>query len=106
MKALSEQEIIEFTNVYLKEWAIENNTIKRDFKFKTFAEAFSFMSAIALEAEKLNHHPDWSNSYNKVSIALTNHEANGVTQLDFVLANRIDKIFNTFLTQQTSQKNN
>ena len=102
MKTLSEQEIIEFTRVYLKEWVFEKTTIKRDFKFKTFTEAFSFMSEIALEAEKLNHHPDWSNSYNDVSIALTNHEANGVTQLDFVLANRIDKIFIKLQSQQAS----
>ena len=102
MKTLSEQEIIEFTRVYLKEWVFEKTTIKRDFKFKTFAEAFSFMSEIAIEAEKLNHHPDWSNSYNEVNISLTNHEANGVTQLDFVLANRIDKIFIKLQSQQAS----
>ncbi|MBK6285525.1 MAG: 4a-hydroxytetrahydrobiopterin dehydratase [Draconibacterium sp.] len=52
------------------------------------------MTAIALEAEKLNHHPDWSNSYNKVNIALTNHDAGGVTQLDFKLAEIIDRVFN------------
>ncbi|NEW84692.1 MAG: hypothetical protein GZ094_20315 [Mariniphaga sp.] len=51
------------------------------------------MTTVALEAEKLNHHPDWSNSYNKVSISLTNHEAKGITQLDFDLASTIDKIF-------------
>jgi len=54
------------------------------------------MSAIALEAEKLDHHPDWSNSYNKVSIVLTHHAANGVTQLDLVLANKIDKLFKNY----------
>lgn len=96
MKALTEQEVKEFMSNHIKEWAFEKNTIKRDFKFKTFAEAFSFMSAIALEAEKLDHHPDWSNSYNKVSIVLTNHAANGVTQLDFVLANKIDKLFKNY----------
>lgn len=93
IKALSEKEIIEFLTLHLKDWNFDNNSIKRDFKFKTFVEAFSFMTAVALEAEKLNHHPDWSNSYNKVSIALTNHEANGVTQLDFNLAGTIDRIF-------------
>jgi 4a-hydroxytetrahydrobiopterin dehydratase len=103
MKALSELEIAEFTSIYLKDWAFGKTTINRDFKFKTFAEAFSFMSEIALEAEKLNHHPDWSNSYNKVYISLTNHEVNGVTQLDFVLANRIDKIFNKFQSQKANQ---
>jgi 4a-hydroxytetrahydrobiopterin dehydratase len=93
MKALSKQEVVDFLNENLKDWTLEENTIMRDFKFKTFVEAFSFMTAVAFEAEKLNHHPDWSNSYNKVSISLTNHEAKGITQLDFDLANKIDRIF-------------
>ena len=93
MKALSKQEVVDFLNENLKDWTLEEKTITRDFKFKTFVEAFSFMTAVALEAEKLDHHPDWSNSYNKVSITLTNHEAKGITQLDFDLANKIDRIF-------------
>ena len=93
MKALSEQEVVRFLNENLKDWTLEEKTIIRDFKFKTFVEAFSFMTAVALEAEKLDHHPDWSNSYNKVSITLTNHEAKGITQVDFDLANKIDRIF-------------
>lgn len=93
MKALSKQEVVDFLNENLKDWTLEENTITRDFKFKTFVEAFSFMTSVALEAEKLNHHPDWSNSYNQVSITLTNHEAHGITQLDFDLANKIDRIF-------------
>ena len=93
MKALTETEITSFLSDHLKNWNFEKNSINRDFKFKTFVEAFSFMTAIALEAEKLDHHPDWSNSYNKVSIALTNHAAKGVTQLDFDLAGKIDKLF-------------
>jgi 4a-hydroxytetrahydrobiopterin dehydratase len=93
MKALTEIEITGFLTDNLKDWTYEKNSINRDFKFKTFIEAFSFMTAIALVAEKLNHHPDWSNSYNKVIIALTNHEAKGVTQLDFDLAIKIDRIF-------------
>ena len=93
MKTLTEQEVAIFLKENLKDWTFEKNTIFRDFKFKTFIEAFSFMTAIAFEAEKLNHHPDWSNSYNKVKIVLTNHEAGGVTQLDFKLAEIIDRVF-------------
>ena len=93
MKTLTEQEVSKFLKENLKDWKIEKNTIVRDFKFKTFVEAFSFMTAVAFEAEKLNHHPDWSNSYSKVKIVLTNHEAEGVTQLDFDLAGTIDQIF-------------
>ncbi len=93
MKSLTEQEITMFLNENLKDRAFEKNAISRNFKFKTFVEAFSFMTAIAHEAEKMNHHPDWSNSYNKVSIGLTNHEAGGVTQLDFKLAGIIDLFY-------------
>jgi 4a-hydroxytetrahydrobiopterin dehydratase len=96
MKALSEREIVSFLTDNLSDWTFDENAIIRDFKFKTFIEAFSFMAAVALEAEKLNHHPDWSNSYNKVSVALTNHEAKGVTLLDFDLAGKIDQIFKRY----------
>lgn len=94
MKALTEIEVAIFLKENLKDWTLERNTIIREFKFKTFVEAFSFMTAIALEAEKLDHHPDWSNSYNRVKIALTNHAAKGITSLDFDLADKIDKLFN------------
>ncbi len=97
MKALTEAEVVLFLKENLNSWSFESETIVREFKFKTFVEAFSFMTAIALEAEKLDHHPDWSNSYNKVKIALTNHAAKGVTQLDFDLAGKIDKLFKVSL---------
>ena len=93
MKTLTEQEAVIFLKENLKDWTFEKNTIYRNFKFKTFVEAFSFMTAVAFEAEKMNHHPDWSNSYNKVNIILTNHEAGGVTQLDFKLAEIIDLLY-------------
>lgn len=93
MKTFKEQEVAIFLKENLKEWTFEKNTIFRDFKFKTFVEAFSFMTAIALEAEKMNHHPDWCNSYNKVHIVLTNHEAGGVTKIDFDLAAIADSLF-------------
>jgi 4a-hydroxytetrahydrobiopterin dehydratase len=93
MKALTLQEVTNFLNSKLKDWTLKDNAITRDFKFKTFVEAFSFMTAVALIAEKMDHHPDWSNSYNKVSISLTNHEAKGITQLDFDLALNINKLY-------------
>lgn len=96
MEALSKPEVADFLALQLTDWTLEENTIKRDFKFKTFIEAFSFMTAIALTAEKMNHHPDWSNSYNKVSITLTTHEANGITQRDFDLASKIDLLWNKY----------
>jgi 4a-hydroxytetrahydrobiopterin dehydratase len=60
--------------------------------FNNFVQAFSFMTAVALIAEKLDHHPNWKNVYNKVNIALTTHEADGLTTSDFQLAKEIDQI--------------
>ncbi len=96
MKTLLKEEVANYLSLHLKNWTLIENSINRDLKFKTFVEAFSFMTAIALEAQKLNHHPDWSNSYNKVSVTLTTHTSNGITQLDFDLANIIDKTYETF----------
>ena len=67
------------------------DAIERRFRFADFVEAFSFISAVALEAERRNHHPDWSNVYNRVSIALSTHDAGGVTEKDIALARAIDK---------------
>lgn len=92
MKALSNVEVKEFLAGHLNNWSFDGKSIKRDLKFKTFVQAFSFMTAVALEAEKLNHHPDWCNVYNTVLIKLHTHDADGITQLDFDLANKIDKI--------------
>jgi 4a-hydroxytetrahydrobiopterin dehydratase len=75
-------------------WTEENNQLKRSFKFTNFIEAFAFMTKVALVAEKMNHHPNWSNSYNKVDITLFTHDAgNIVTDKDKKLANEIDKVF-------------
>jgi 4a-hydroxytetrahydrobiopterin dehydratase len=74
-------------------WKEENNTLKKVFKFKDFSEAFAFMTRVALEAEKLNHHPTWTNTWNTVSIELSTHDAgNKVTDLDRKLAAAIDKL--------------
>lgn len=75
-------------------WNEENNQLKRNFKFTNFIEAFAFMTKVAFVAEKMNHHPNWSNSYNKVDITLFTHDANNtVTDKDRKLANEIDKVF-------------
>ena len=76
-------------------WKEENNQLKRTFEFTNFIEAFGFMSKVALVAEKMNHHPEWTNIYNKVSITLSTHDAgNTVTSKDEKLASEIDKLFN------------
>ena len=72
----------------LSGWIIEESEgkLKRSFKFKDFSEAFGFMARVAMLAEKAGHHPDWSNSYNKVEIVLSTHDAGGLTQKDVDLA--------------------
>jgi 4a-hydroxytetrahydrobiopterin dehydratase len=74
-------------------WKEENNYLKRSFKFKDFPEAFAFMTKVAFIAEKLNHHPHWSNVYNEVEIMLNTHdEGDVVTDKDRQLAGEIDKL--------------
>lgn len=74
-------------------WTEEDNKLKRTFQFKNFVEAFGFMSKVAIVAENLNHHPNWSNVYNTVSFELRTHDAgNTVTDRDRKLAAEIDKL--------------
>lgn len=73
-------------------WDGASRSIARSFAFADFAEAFGFMTQIALFAERADHHPEWSNVWNKVEIALTTHDAGGLTQKDVDLAKRIDAI--------------
>ena len=76
-------------------WTEENNQLKRSFQFNNFSEAFGFMTRVAFVAEKMNHHPNWSNVYNKVDISFSTHDAgNTVTEKDRKLSAEIDKIYN------------
>ena len=68
------------------------DAIRKVWKFKSFSEAWGFMSRAALQAEKLNHHPEWSNVYNVVDVTLTTHAAKGLSELDLELARRMDKL--------------
>lgn len=74
-------------------WNDEKNALKRTFIFPSFNEAFAFMTASALKAEAMNHHPEWCNVYNKVDVALSTHDAGGVTEKDIDLANFMNKAF-------------
>lgn len=67
-------------------WARTGDTLTREFAFKDFVTAFGFMASAALVAERMNHHPDWSNVYRTVKVALSTHDAGGLTALDFELA--------------------
>jgi 4a-hydroxytetrahydrobiopterin dehydratase len=74
-------------------WKEENNTLTKTFEFKDFVSAFGFMTKVAIVAEKMNHHPNWTNVYNKVSFTLNTHDAgNKVTDKDHRLAAEIDKL--------------
>ncbi|HEX8194282.1 MAG TPA: 4a-hydroxytetrahydrobiopterin dehydratase [Allosphingosinicella sp.] len=66
--------------------------LRRTFRFRDFSEAFGFMARAALEAEKADHHPDWSNSWNRVDVSLQTHSARGVTALDVALAAKMDRL--------------
>jgi 4a-hydroxytetrahydrobiopterin dehydratase len=68
------------------------DAIQRHFKFADFNEAFGFMTRVAIKAQEMGHHPEWSNVYNKVEITLSTHEANGLTERDILLARFIDQV--------------
>ncbi len=78
----------------LPNWKLsaDGTAIHRTFTFADFSEAFGFMTRAALFAESLNHHPDWSNSYKKVAVTLSTHDAGGLTKLDIALAEAMDAI--------------
>ena len=73
-------------------WVEENNCLKKDFKFKDFTQAFGFMTKVAIVSEKMDHHPELFNVYNRVVIDLTTHDAGGISHLDLELAKKIDAL--------------
>jgi len=88
----------ELTNALagLKDWQIIDGKLHRDLKFKSFVEAFGFMSSIAIVAESQGHHPEWFNVYNRVTIDLVTHDAGGITNKDIELASIINELAKKF----------
>ena len=90
-KKVSEQEITAALKS-LNGWSVLNGKLHKEFKFKSFVQAFGFMSSVALIAEGMNHHPDWSNVYNKVVIDLVTHDLGGISSFDVEFAERVEKL--------------
>ena len=76
----------------LSGWSVVNGKLHKDFVFDDFVEAFGFMTRAAIHIEKMNHHPEWFNVYNKISVDLTTHDAGGITQNDIVLARTLNSL--------------
>ena len=93
MQPMNKTKIEEKIKELLPSWEFKNNFLFKEFTFRNFVDAFSFMTAIALEAEKMDHHPNCENVYNKVSISLNTHTEGGVTEKDFKLAGKIEMIY-------------
>ena len=74
----------------LQDWRLQDGKLYRSFKFANFVEAFGFMARAALLAEKMGHHPEWSNVYSRVDVYLTTHDAGGISERDFLLASALD----------------
>ncbi len=89
---LDENEIITGLET-IADWSVDDDKLFREFTFPRFIEAFGFMASVATVAEKQDHHPEWSNVYNRVRIHLTTHEAGGITENDFGLARSINQIY-------------
>ncbi|KAF0427348.1 4a-hydroxytetrahydrobiopterin dehydratase [Gigaspora margarita] len=95
VQKLTEEEI---KTLEAKSWELVSgrDAVKKTFKFKDFNEAFGFMTRVALRADKVDHHPEWFNVYNRVEITLTTHECNGLSKRDLDLADFIEKVFKTY----------
>jgi len=96
MSNLNKQEIQDRMKEIDVLWVLKGKFILREFIFKDFVAAFSFMRSVAIIAEKSGHHPNWKNVYNKVNIALNTHDADGLTSKDFKLAKSIDQVLKNY----------
>ena len=90
MRLSSEQISEELKN--LPGWIVKDEKLHKDFEFDTFNEAFGFMTRAAMEIEKMNHHPEWFNVYNRLSVELTTHDAGGITNNDIQLAKILNSL--------------
>ena len=94
---LNEQELSTHLQ-QLSGWVVQDEKLHREFKFADFPHAFGFMAIAAVHIEKMNHHPEWFNVYNRVSVDLTTHDAGGITRRDVELARLLDAIYSAPLS--------
>lgn len=97
MKKMTDAEIVEALKD-VEGWALVEGrpAITKTFRFQDFRTAWSFMEDVAIEADEMSHHPEWTNVYNRVEITLTTHDAGGLSELDFDLAHFMDEVAGTF----------
>lgn len=103
MKRLNKKERQAFLSSW-PDWSIDQETLKRKYVFENFVEAFGFMTHVALLAERMNHHPQWSNVYKQLTIELTTHEAGGLTERDTGLARDIERLFQKMYLEHSPNK--
>ena len=92
-KKLSSKEICENLKILDFNWTIENDKLINNYEFKSFESAIEFINLVAKKCDELDHHPTWENTYNKIRIELNTHDINGISSLDFELANYMNKTF-------------
>ena len=95
-KVLSKVELNKNMNLLSKNWSVEGLYLKGSYSFNNFENAFSFMKEVAVKCEEMNHHPKWTNVYNKVDVELYTHDSGGITEKDFELSSHMDAEFKNF----------
>ena len=96
MKKLSKSEVEKKLKLLSKNWVLKDNILFAKFKFITFDDAFDFMKIVSEKCKDLNHHPKWTNVYNKLDIELYTHDLGGITEKDFELSSFMDSAFQKF----------
>ena len=95
--SLSEIEINKKVNLLSKNWSVNGLYLKGSYVFNNFDNAFSFMKEVAVKCEEMNHHPKWTNVYNKIDIELYTHDLGGITEKDFELSSFMDSTFQKYI---------
>tara|TARA_X000001036_G_C20499155_1_gene733121 strand:- start:368 stop:664 length:297 start_codon:yes stop_codon:yes gene_type:complete len=93
---LSNNDLIKKMNLLSKNWVLEDIYLKGSYTFNDFDNAFTFMKEVAVKCEEMNHHPKWTNVYNKIDIELYTHDSGGITEKDFELSSFMDATFQKY----------